>query len=326
MKTITASLLLSCMVMSFRAQIPNYVPTSGLMGYWPFTGNANDITLNNYVSTIFGAVPTTDRFGIANRAYSFNGTSDYILTNFAGIMGAGSRAVSFWAKTTQGTTEMNCVSWGDNAKGNRFGCMFNYSSIGACVEGAYCAITYSTPAPFANGQWHHYVFQFSLPYLNQVQVYQDAVLLSQTTSVYNPTTALYTATGYSVTFGRLYVPGSPIFMNGQLDDIGIWNRTLTLCEIQQLYSSSLCVMIKDNGPEEKLILSPNPTGGKVELQGTDAYSGIEVFDGAGKLIYKTTSSPEKTTLDLSNFSNGVYLVKLTNTKGLNLRSKLIIMK
>jgi hypothetical protein len=25
------------------AQVPNYVPTNGLVGWWPFTGNANDM-------------------------------------------------------------------------------------------------------------------------------------------------------------------------------------------------------------------------------------------------------------------------------------------
>ena len=29
------------------AQIPNYVPSNGLVGYWPFTGNANDLSGNN---------------------------------------------------------------------------------------------------------------------------------------------------------------------------------------------------------------------------------------------------------------------------------------
>jgi hypothetical protein len=24
------------------AQVPSYVPTNGLVGYWPFNGNAND--------------------------------------------------------------------------------------------------------------------------------------------------------------------------------------------------------------------------------------------------------------------------------------------
>ena len=54
------------------------VPTNGLVGYWPFNGNANDESGNNNNGTVSGATLTTDRFGNANKAYSFDGTNDYI--------------------------------------------------------------------------------------------------------------------------------------------------------------------------------------------------------------------------------------------------------
>lgn len=42
-------LLVFALVFSFFSfsQIPNYVPSNGLVGYWPFTGNANDLSGNN---------------------------------------------------------------------------------------------------------------------------------------------------------------------------------------------------------------------------------------------------------------------------------------
>jgi hypothetical protein len=27
-----------------QAQVPSYIPTNGLVGYWPFNGNANDVS------------------------------------------------------------------------------------------------------------------------------------------------------------------------------------------------------------------------------------------------------------------------------------------
>ena len=58
--------------MSF-AQVPSYVPTSGLVGYWPFNGNANDESGNGNNGTVNGATLTTDRFGNAGKAYGFDG-------------------------------------------------------------------------------------------------------------------------------------------------------------------------------------------------------------------------------------------------------------
>jgi hypothetical protein len=60
------------------SQVPSYVPSNGLVGYWPFNGNANDESGNGNNGTVNGATLTTDRFGNANSAYSFDGLNDYI--------------------------------------------------------------------------------------------------------------------------------------------------------------------------------------------------------------------------------------------------------
>ena len=51
--------------------VPNYVPTNGLVGWWPFNGNANDESGNENHGTVNGATLTADRNGTANSAYSF---------------------------------------------------------------------------------------------------------------------------------------------------------------------------------------------------------------------------------------------------------------
>ena len=58
------------------AQIPTYVPSTGLVGWWPFTGNAIDSSGNGNDGTVNGATLTTDRNGGANQAYSFEPNSN----------------------------------------------------------------------------------------------------------------------------------------------------------------------------------------------------------------------------------------------------------
>jgi hypothetical protein len=60
------------------AQIPNHMPTNGLVGWWPFTGNVNDLSGNGHNGSVNGATLTADRFGVANRAFSFDGVNDFI--------------------------------------------------------------------------------------------------------------------------------------------------------------------------------------------------------------------------------------------------------
>jgi hypothetical protein len=54
----------------------------GLVAYYPFNGNANDESGNGNHGIVMGATLTTDQFGNANNAYSFDGYDDEIrLTN-----------------------------------------------------------------------------------------------------------------------------------------------------------------------------------------------------------------------------------------------------
>ena len=47
---------------------PAYVPTDGLVGWWPFNGNANDECGHGNNGTVTGATLTEDRFGGCNEA------------------------------------------------------------------------------------------------------------------------------------------------------------------------------------------------------------------------------------------------------------------
>ncbi len=77
MKRITLLLLVLISVNVF-GQVPSYVPSNGLVGWWPFNGNANDESGNGNDRIVNGAVLTPDRNGISNSAYSFNGSGDYL--------------------------------------------------------------------------------------------------------------------------------------------------------------------------------------------------------------------------------------------------------
>ena len=63
------ALLLS---VSLAAQVPSYVPTDGLVAWYPFNGNANDESGNGNNGSVSGASITSDRNGNQS-AFHFNG-------------------------------------------------------------------------------------------------------------------------------------------------------------------------------------------------------------------------------------------------------------
>jgi hypothetical protein len=73
-----ASLLIVWLGLAVNGHSQSFL-TNGLVAYYPFNGNANDAVGTNN-GTVHGVTLTTDRFGIPNSAYSFNGTSAYIET------------------------------------------------------------------------------------------------------------------------------------------------------------------------------------------------------------------------------------------------------
>ncbi len=80
------------------SQVPSYVPSNGLVGYWPFNGNANDQTPNGNNGTVNGATLTTDRFGNNNSAYSFDGISNYITVMDNNVFNMQNFTISTWVK------------------------------------------------------------------------------------------------------------------------------------------------------------------------------------------------------------------------------------
>ena len=96
MKKTKITLLIILISHAVYAQVPSYVPTNGLVGWWPFNGNANDESGNNNNGTVNGATLTTDRIGIANSAYSFDGKSNNIIIQNSKSLNPNSISLNVW--------------------------------------------------------------------------------------------------------------------------------------------------------------------------------------------------------------------------------------
>ena len=117
MKTKLLLITALALTLNVTAQVPNYVPASGLAGWWSFTGNANDLSGNNNNGTVNGATLTTDRFGSANSAYSFDGVSNYIKVDILNTTLQLNNNFSFsvWADLNyNGTNWEHILAKGDN--------------------------------------------------------------------------------------------------------------------------------------------------------------------------------------------------------------------
>ncbi len=66
MKKVLAALFAVALGLNLSAQVPDYVPTDGLVAWYPFNGNANDESGNGNDGVIHGASASDDRLGSTN--------------------------------------------------------------------------------------------------------------------------------------------------------------------------------------------------------------------------------------------------------------------
>lgn len=229
--------------------VPSYVPTNGLVGWWPFNGNANDESGFGNNGVVNGATSTQDRIGNFNQAYSFDGINDIITCNGGNVYVDDTITFSFWINRFNNATQVpeNVVSmgnssgvrWGFEASQNRL-CLSNGSGCLGAGPGLNLGISLNV--------WHNITF---LVLGSDQYIYVDGIQVGIApgnailTSLSCPNTNLF--------FG-LNLWGTKYF-NGKLDDIGIWNRALAQQEITALYNG--CQLSVNTQPANQTINTNN---------------------------------------------------------------------
>jgi|GEM_PF-1797709 len=243
------------------AALPTNLQT-GLVGYWPFCGNANDASGNGNNGTVNGATLTTDRFGNINTAYSFNGSSNKIAVPDANSIDF-SNNYSFggWYNTSNtlqldqtilgkgnpggGTGYSLAVNIGTTPRKLQFG--YNNGPGTNPINGGA-----NTPVSASNlSGWHYLAGTYDGTF---AKLYLDGVLMDSNIITYtlqNSTQPLLFGSETN-NLGR--------FFNGNLDDIGLWNRSLSASEVQQLYTLGQTTYLWSNGATTPTInVSPTTT-------------------------------------------------------------------
>ena len=225
------------------AQVPGAVSTNGLIAYWPFNGNANDVSGNAKNGTVTGATLTNDRFGSANSAYNFSGAAQFITCpSISELNGSSSASFSLWVKINGNNSWTNCnlgcaqyfLSRDGDFSSTRIGISYYPKNqlfgagIGGFGSGFGAGSTNTYPVP--QSTWHHIVFTIGGGF---VKLYVNGVFNSS--SVF---TGVMPSSSSNLFFGKLPVGGYEYYLNGFLDDIGIWNRVLTATEITNLYNNT----------------------------------------------------------------------------------------
>jgi len=275
--------VLSCVVGgSALANIDN-----GLVGHYPFNGNANDESGNgNNGSLLNGVILTEDRFGNTDSAYHFDGTNDYIWfgnsfpkTDYV--------TASVWINTTS-TGHDTQINYGGGGRILRYrggGYWMTLSDNGP-VSGAMHINTQAHYSPadtnaYNDGNWHHLVISFDG---SVFKLYIDGQLLHEDDNFGNNETINYLGGG-GFAIGRDGDYNASYF-EGTIDDVRIYDRALSENEVLTLYNApdpnlppytvvetQLIPDQNDNGADEVAVLKINNANNKSFVTVKDGLTG-----------------------------------------------------
>ncbi len=217
----------------------NWIPSDGLVAYFPFNGNANDESGNGHNGNVNKALLTADRYGIPNKAYLFNDSTSYIVISNSNSLlpDNGSFTISFWVYfISLGSGAETWVLDIDDGNSDYSGYGFYLTHSDTTLDAYW----------HYDDSWTHHTDTYTKVKFNQwnfitaildrsgnsANLYLNGDLIDTKSLDNNSITAwsdLYLGK-------RRYVATGSAQLSGKMDDIRLYNRALSPEEVNELFN------------------------------------------------------------------------------------------
>ena len=315
---------------------------SGIVGWWPGEGNADDVVGGNNGTLPNGGSYTNGEVGLA---FNFDGISQYLLvqpTNGALDIGSGSGlTIEGWIKPTTLSavgiiTEYERVL--ATGSGSDVGLDFainnnDTNNLPGCL-GVNLVDTNGASHPLAspgnvitNGVWQHVALTYDKA-SGFGRLYVDGQLVAQASlGTFTPQTSYTNVLTARTTFNSVASPNAPFA--GGIDELSFYSRALSSNEVAAIYNAGTagkCTSV--SAP----VITVQPTSETVPVGGTAAFS--VTATGTAPLSYQwsvngasishATSSTLVVTNVQLNQSGNVYWVTVSNGGGSTISSNVVL--
>jgi hypothetical protein len=291
---------------------------AGLTAHYSFNdGNAND-EIGTNDGTVNGAVLTTDRFGNANHAYYFDGITNYIDLGSDAAIKPTTGSISIWFNIDAISTSGSGFNYNPImlAKNDQAGSSYfeGYAIYVVNTDNKILTVTTESMTPnqkyifsansFMDDTWHHAVMCYDD---DSLWFYTDGVLENAVLKDF--VTTLDPA--ISVLLGKSGDAVNDRYFNGSIDDIRIYDRLLNAAEIEELFNEPDPATLHVTEVNSiSISMYPNPAN--TELMLTSEFpQDFCILNTCGEIILHGHVN-EKTILDISTLSRGIYFIQTPN--------------
>ncbi len=306
----------------------------GLVAYYPFSGNANEVTGNGIDGIpTNGPILTTDRFGNANSAYFFDGSNDYIqIPSNPTINPSGKFSIALYFNSESGGLQTILGKIGYFAGiGTQFQIAINFSLFPGVLYGVNPPTNNCAGVPLngtyvntgagsiTNDQWYCVVATYNKGVQN---IYLNGLLIQTTTASF---TELNVCSNADVQIGSWWF-GDPQYFRGKIDDIRFYDREINAAEVNALCKASTPIIINDYTPALALnsckneltvmdatkynvgdtVLLIQMKGALIDSSNTISFGSISNYRNAGNYEFNYVKNKSGNIIELKNVVTRLY--------------------
>ena len=240
-------------------QLPDYVPTDGLVGWYALDGNAldmsefsnNGLLVSPSASEDLVLLSDSDRHGNPNGSINFNDSNCHIALPSQEFLSIGQVeatefSASIWFVRTapvEGANDEFILTKGNSPSSAEIDYHLYHENqpdspnlgLNAALGDHNGACTITSLGPIEDAEWHHIVFSVAQTdsSIGMKKVWMDGLLIRECDySVKGPANETSLHVGGHPTPNRLN-------WRGNLDELGIWNRALTNAEVLALFNNAV---------------------------------------------------------------------------------------
>ncbi|MDP3954318.1 MAG: LamG domain-containing protein [bacterium] len=206
----------------------------GLIGFWNFdTGKGGLTAYDMSGSGNHGILTTMDKNtdwvdGKVGGALDFDGTDDFVVVTDTSLAEDADYTFSVWVKTEFNAGTQHFYTEGNSSNNTPFASVSNFSGVGGAGwrSDDNNLRTINGTTNIADNEWHHLV---AIGSGGLLRLYVDGEAEG------TPLAISGTITLNNATIGRHSRPSNCCYVDGQIDEVRVYNRALSADEIQRLY-------------------------------------------------------------------------------------------
>jgi len=272
----------------------------GLVAYYPFNGNANDESGNGNDGTVNGATLTEDRLGNAENAYSFDGIDDYIFVNGSDSLNSTEQiTISAWINSNSDLFQG--IVWKETP-GPDYGMVTTGNVDGFSVSLDGTTWTSIESQTHSLNEWYLLTSTYDGA---KISIFVDG----QLSNFSSASGIIQLDINVPLGIGVWLRGGEPLYhFSGLIDDIRIYNRALSECEVKSLYTGK-------NKCNPNLVELANFTATPIQNDIRLDWKTTSERDTAGFFVWRGTPLTDGTcTNDSSNYRE-IMQMSFDNARG-----------